>query len=440
MSSPRRGGSSDISWIARPLLSYSRSGSASSPTLLSQRRAGRRRCDNARMSDPVAWSPCARSPSPPSLADSRRSSRLTARFALGLVVFAAAACGRSTEPQAKVSAAAPTAVTPAAVASGTVVARSGGSPPTPPSCAAGGPGLSDCGANKESCCTSPRVAGGTYYRTYKNNGSGATGEAHPATLSTFNLDKYLVTVGRFRQFVSAWKGGAGYTPPSGSGKHAHLNGGKGLKATGGGYEPGWAESDSSNIAPTNANLASCSPYTTWTTAAASQENLPINCVNWWESYAFCIWDGSFLPSEAEYEYAAAGGSQQREYPWGSAAPGTACPGTGCQYAIYNCDYPSGSGSCTGVTNIAPVGTATSGAGAWGQLDLAGNVFEWNLDWSATYVNPCVDCANLTAGFYRVDRGGALGHGASSLLSPARGRGGPPTTRSFGIGFRCSRSP
>jgi formylglycine-generating enzyme required for sulfatase activity len=118
-------------------------------------------------------------------------------------------------------------------------------------------------------------------------------------------------------------------------------------------------------------------------------------VNWWESYAFCIWDGGFLPSEAEWEYAAAGGSQEREYPWGSAAPGMACPGTGCQYAIYNCDYPNGSGSCMGVENIAPVGTATLGAGLWGQLDLAGEVFAWNLDWYAAY-SACTDCADFTA--------------------------------------------
>ncbi|MGO9835775.1 MAG: SUMF1/EgtB/PvdO family nonheme iron enzyme [Polyangiaceae bacterium] len=34
----------------------------------------------------------------------------------------------------------------------------------------------------------------------------------------------------------------------------------------------------------------------------------IDCVNWYESYTFCIWDGGFLPSEAEWEYAAGGGS------------------------------------------------------------------------------------------------------------------------------------
>jgi formylglycine-generating enzyme required for sulfatase activity len=284
------------------------------------------------------------------------------------------------------------------------------------------------------------VAGGTYSRTYSNLGSGPTGEADPATVSGFRLDKYEVTVGRFRQFVTAWNGGSGYVPPAGSGKHAHLNGGHGLanSASPGTYETGWVASDDSNIAPTNANLTtSCTPYATWTASAGSQETLPINCVNWYESAAFCVWDGGFLPSEAEWEYAAAGGSQEKQYPWGSTAPGTACPGTGCQYAIYNCDYPSGSGSCTGVTSIASVGTATLGAGAWGQLDLAGNVSEWNLDWYATYVDPCTDCAYLTTASSGVIRGGL--YSTSTLLPPTRNT----STRAnpnAGTGFRCARTP
>jgi sulfatase modifying factor 1 len=235
-----------------------------------------------------------------------------------------------------------------------------GSCAPPPSCQTSGAGLTNCGATfSESCCTSLEVPGGTYYRTYTNSGSGATGEADQATVSGFRMDKYLVTVGRFRQFVNAWNNGSGYLPAAGSGKHTYLNGGQGLANSGdpGTYETGWEATNWNNtIDPTNANLACLSGHAdTWTNAAGSQENLPINCVNWYEAYAFCIWDGGFLPSEAEWEYAAAGGSQQREYPWGTAALGTACPGTGCQYAIYNCDYPSGTGSCTGVGNIAPVG-------------------------------------------------------------------------------------
>jgi len=284
------------------------------------------------------------------------------------------------------------------------------------------------------------VSGGTYYRTYDpiavDGGielapdAGPTAEADPATVSSFRLDKYLVTVGRFRQFVSAWK--AGYTPKAGSGKHAHLNGGNGLNATTGGYEPGWVVADDSNLAPTDDNLACDASFATWTNTTSGHENLPINCLSWYEAYAFCIWDGGFLPSEAEWEYAAAGGSEQREYPWGGAAPGTG-------YAIYNCDFPNGSEGCTDAASIAPVGYAAQGAGLWGQLDLAGDVFEWNLDFYDTYVDPCTDCADFATPTARVLRGGAFYYSLSTLLPPNR-VDVPPTYRGNYIGFRCSRTP
>src|SRR6185295_5857626 len=112
--------------------------------------------------------------------------------------------------------------------------------------------------------------------------------------------------------------------------------------------------------------------------------------------------GGFLPSEAEYVYAAAGGSEQRLYPWGGAAPGS-----NNQYAIFNCNFPAPGGTCDGtLANIAPVGTATKGAGRWGQMDLVGDLIEWTLDWFApAYGNPCNDCANLADGSGRAPRDG-----------------------------------
>jgi sulfatase modifying factor 1 len=318
----------------------------------------------------------------------------------------------------------------------------------PPSCRAGGPGMTHCGAGgggTESCCTSLPVSGGSYDRTYDFQGSeagaGPSEEADPATVSAFRLDKYLVTVGRFRPFVNAWNGGAGYVPPAGSGKHTHLNGGLGLAdcATPGTFEPGWVAADDSNVAPTSANLL-CDPTPgTWTVTPGDNEMLPINCVDWYEAYAFCIWDGGFLPSEAEWEYAAAGGSQQREYPWGSTDPGA-----GYQYAIYgdgqaNCYYPDDGAACTGIANMAPVGTASLGAGLWGQLDLAGDAFEWNLDWYAPYVVPAVDCAYLPPASGRVYRGGSF-YSTKTYLAAAYRNDPPATTRFNYIGFRCARTP
>jgi formylglycine-generating enzyme required for sulfatase activity len=261
--------------------------------------------------------------------------------------------------------------------------------------------------------------------------------ADPATVTSFRLDKYDVTVGRFRQFVAAWNDGAGYTPPPGSGKHSHLNGGRGLEnvAASGSYETGWLVADNAKLAPTVANLTSCG-YDEWTDTSGPHELQPMSCVNWYEAYAFCIWDGGFLPSEAEWEYAAAGGSEQRAYPWGDEPPGA-----GNDYAIYNCQYPDGGQSCSDTSNIAPVGTAALGQGLWGQLDLVGNMNQWNLDWwSSPYGDPCRDCANLSETSQRVLRGGYFGANAASYLVPPYRDFDDPADRYFGIGFRCARAP
>jgi formylglycine-generating enzyme required for sulfatase activity len=309
-----------------------------------------------------------------------------------------------------------------------------------PSCASGEAGIDNCGPDGGSCCASPVIPGGTYDRIYASDADGGAIEGSaPATVSSFRLDAFDVTVARFRKFVAAWK--AGWTPAAGSGKHTHLNGGRGLVNVGGtgGYEPGWLESDDANIQPTDANLACDSPGGSWTPAPDVNENLPINCINWWEAYAFCIWDGGFLPSEAEWGYAAAGGDQQRKYPWGSTEPGD-----DNRHAIYNCDYPlSAMGLCGpggSVQSIAPVGTTVLGAGRWGEFDLAGNLEQWTSDWYHDYVTPCVDCANLTVSSalpYRVFRGGSFNESPPQLQSVARGFFGPGIG---GFGIRCARAP
>jgi sulfatase modifying factor 1 len=322
------------------------------------------------------------------------------------------------------------------------------------SCGPSGPGTTECGGTEDSCCTSLDVDGGTFYRTYSNTGAGATGEADPATVSGFKLDKYLVTVGRFRQFVAAWMGG--YFPPNKSGKHTYLNGGAGLvnSAMSPLNETGWQTSADwdASIAPTNENMATCAPDVgptpTWTPEAGPREKFPINCINWYEAYAFCIWDGGFLPSEPEWEYAAAGGSEQREYPWGITPPGNQS-----QYAIYGEYYHSDAGIL-----LAPVGSAPHGAAQWGQLDIVGDVWEWGLDWAAGpggYVNPCTNCAYLPTtppavtkppfpdgGMSvpaRVFRGGSA-FDVVATLAPEWAGFNVPTNRKSGVGVRCARAP
>jgi sulfatase modifying factor 1 len=330
-----------------------------------------------------------------------------------------------------------------------------------PSCAAGGPGMTNCGESEdESCCATEAVDtldGATYNRTFH-----PTFE-NPATVSSFRLDKYEVTVGRFRQFVAAWDGGDGFLPQAQSGRHSYLNDGGGLVNGGDAarFEQGWNPAwDIPNVRPLPENLSSCgdadaspSPYATWTNEAdGGAENRPINCANWYEAYAFCIWDQGFLPSEAEWEYAAVAGARERVFPFGEKLSDA----SGYEYAIYDCLYPSPSAyeapGCAdgGVWNIAPVGSAPKGAGFFGQDDLGGNVSEWVFDnaplidagsgvANAPYQNPCTNCADLEDAACRGVRGGAFQNAYGFIEGATRFYGGA-VGRSIHVGFRCARAP
>jgi formylglycine-generating enzyme required for sulfatase activity len=317
-----------------------------------------------------------------------------------------------------------------------VVADSG-SPPL--SCSPGGAGMTDCGpggSGSESCCTSLEVIGGMFYRSYDD--VTYTDDNYPATVSSFRLDKYEVTVGRFRQFVSALM--RGWLPAPGSGKHSYLNGGRGLEnsANPGTYESGWVTAGDSSVAPTNGNLACgagpVTDYPTWTPVAGNNETKPINCMNWYEAYAFCIWDGGFLPSEAEWNYAAAGGGSaggQRAYPWSSPSTSTTID---CRHANYD---PGSLCFASGVNNVGSESPA--GDGRYGHADLAGNVFEWNLDSWGSYLNPCTDCANLSPAPSLVLRGGSfLDHPSAQLVSD-RSLNGLPVSSNSSFGIRCARA-
>jgi len=299
----------------------------------------------------------------------------------------------------------------------------------PPSCA----GLADnCGpTSNEGCCVSPRVTGGNFERD--------NDPSYPARISSFRLDKYEVTVGRFRKFVDAVV--AGWLPPAGAGTHTHLHQGSGLSNSAApGDELGWDATWSNNLPALKAewdgsSFLACDPaYASWTPSPGSNENLPINCVNWYQSAGFCIWDGGFLPSNAEGDYAAAGGSEQRAYPWGAAFPSGSTA-----LAVFGC-YLNANGNCTGFTNIAPVGSVAAGNGRYGQADLAGNVAEWFLDWDGPYANSeCDDCAYLQPTIGRIQRGGSFFYYAS-LLPSTYHEGVPPAARSFDLGVRCARTP
>jgi len=292
----------------------------------------------------------------------------------------------------------------------------------PPGQAASCVGLpATCGADgHDNCCNSPDVFGGTYYRSFDRANDSLSGTtSSPATLSDFRLDKYEVTVGRFRAFVNAAMGTQSNPPLSRSGAHANI--------LASGWDSSWNVSLPATPSALLAALKCDSTVQTWTDAPGANENRPMNCLSWFEAMAFCAWDGGYLPTEAEWNYAAAGGEEQRAFPWSVPAASLTVD---LQHASYNVDG-------TADAPVLPVGSLPAGDGRWGQSDLAGNVAEWTLDWNGAYLTTCTDCASLAPTAAREIRGGGFGNGKAFLRSGFR-LGSAPSAVSPLAGVRCAR--
>lgn len=288
------------------------------------------------------------------------------------------------------------------------------------------------GSGTDSCCDSLEVVGGSYYRTYDRAGDIFSGDmSAPATVSSnFRLDKYEVTVGRFRAFVNAGLGTQSSPPTDGSGAHGNI--------AASGWNTGWGASLAMNKDALVAGVKCNATYQTWTDTPGANEDRPMNCISWYEAVAFCAWDGGYLPTESEWNYAAAGGDQQRVYPWSSPAESLDLTSFDASYLVGNDCVGDGMTGCA-LTDLVKVGTKPAGNGRWGQSDLGGNVAEWMLDWYGSYVSPCTDCADLTSGGARTIRGGGFDGIGLFLRTGWRQGGNAPQTRSYEIGARCART-
>ena len=154
---------------------------------------------------------------------------------------------------------------------------------------------------------------------------------------------------------------------------------------------------------------------------------PINCVNWRQARKFCKWAGGRLPSEAEWEFAARSGKQQK-YPWGSEVPT-------CSHMVKH--------KC-GTLGTQPVCSKPAGNTPHGLCDMAGNVWEWVED---SYTGPPVGLAptpranrpGRSGGFvYQYARAKVvLGSSWQWRGDDDLGRWGRHyTCMDWGLGFRC----
>jgi formylglycine-generating enzyme required for sulfatase activity len=168
---------------------------------------------------------------------------------------------------------------------------------------------------------------------------------------------------------------------------------------------------------------------TWTPSIGANEAMPITCLDWYSALAFCIWDGRRLPTEAEWNYAASGGAEQRVYPWSS-------PPTDTTISSFDAVYEA--------NGLAFVGSTTQGAGRWGHWDLAGNAEEWVRD---VFVDPyastslCINCANFSGSSNNALRGGNFYDFPSDITASARDSYTPDSADVVSVvGVRCARTP
>jgi eukaryotic-like serine/threonine-protein kinase len=187
---------------------------------------------------------------------------------------------------------------------------------------------------------------------------------------------------------------------------------------------------------------------------AEYSNYPVVFVSWINAVAYCSFVDRRLPTEAEWEKAAAWNPIKNEklvYPWGNeydCSKGNFDDETQLDSSLMQ----DGSVDCDGYIQTAPVGTFPGGASPYGAFDMAGNVWEWvhdaftgvdpfNVSGKNYYVvspfeNPNGMDPSITD--YRSLRGGSwdwiYGYGRSAY------RLGFGKSNTFeGVGFRCAES-
>jgi formylglycine-generating enzyme required for sulfatase activity len=160
-----------------------------------------------------------------------------------------------------------------------------------------------------------------------------------------------------------------------------------------------------------------------------RESHPVTRVAWRDAMAYCAWlaektvQAIVLPNEAQWEKAARGDQDKREYPWGDAWDETRCN-----------NYELELGDTT------PVGIFPDGASPYGCLDMAGNVWEWTRSLYSAYPYRADDGReDMTASGNRVLRGGSFRNNRDLARCAARGRREPDDWDVY-YGFRLAVSP
>jgi len=125
---------------------------------------------------------------------------------------------------------------------------------------------------------------------------------------------------------------------------------------------------------------------TWNTPEGPDSNIekrmdhPVVHVSCNDAKAYCLWSGTRLPSEAEWEFAARGGLEQALYPWGDQL----LVNGEHMCNIWQGKFPTENKCKDGYLATAP--GKSYKPNNFGLFNLVGNVWEWTDDWFTEYHN------------------------------------------------------